>query len=118
MTGGNALAAFIKMIQQWVIQLGVNVTQVYNTHTCFILNLLISSISNVFKSKIWETALAAGLEEKNEPSIDILPTIFGERHSPQQKGTAVNINQVGAGLTVPRWVLVKLLPGGYLLNCY
>jgi len=31
MTGGNALAAFIKMIQQWVIQLGVNVTQVIQT---------------------------------------------------------------------------------------
>ncbi|XP_023322512.1 sedoheptulokinase isoform X2 [Eurytemora carolleeae] len=76
MTGGNALAAFIKMIQQWVIQLGVNVTQ----------------------SKIWETALAAGFEEKNEPSIDILPTIFGERHSPEQKGSAVNINQGNLGL--------------------
>ena len=31
MTGGNALAAFIRMIQQWVIQLGVNVTQVIET---------------------------------------------------------------------------------------
>jgi sedoheptulokinase len=28
MTGGNTLATFIRMIQQWVIQLGVNVPQV------------------------------------------------------------------------------------------
>ena len=28
MTGGNSLATFIRMIQQWVIQLGVSVPQV------------------------------------------------------------------------------------------
>jgi len=71
MTGGNALAAFIRMIQQWVIQLGVNVPQ----------------------SKIWESALSAGLEETQAPSINILPTLFGERHSPEQKGLVTNINQ-------------------------
>jgi len=76
LTGGNALAAFIRMIQQWVMQLGVNVPQ----------------------SKIWDTALGAGLEERNPPTIDICPTIFGERHSPNQKGAVNNINQGNLGL--------------------
>ena len=33
-------------------------------------------------------------QETHPPSIDILPTIFGERHSPDQRGTASNIDQV------------------------
>lgn len=70
LTGGNALAAYIRMIQQWVIQLGVNVPQ----------------------SKIWEKALQAGLEDKGtQPSIQIHPTIFGERHAPNVRGSASNI---------------------------
>lgn len=71
LTGGNALAAFIRMIQQWVLQLGVNLPQ----------------------SKIWDTALKAGLQEHNLPSVQILPTIFGERHAPDKRGSAVNIHQ-------------------------
>lgn len=71
MTGGNCLATFIRMIQQWVIQLGVSVPQ----------------------SKIWETALNCGMEEHSPPTIHIHPTIFGERHAPDQMGVATNINQ-------------------------
>ena len=72
LTGGNALAAFIKMIQLWCVELGCNVPQ----------------------SKIWSAALASGMRETETPTLDINPTIFGERHSPDQKGTVSNINQV------------------------
>ena len=72
LTGGNALAAFVKMIQSWCVELSCNVPQ----------------------SKIWSAALASGMKEGETPTLDINPTIFGERHSPDQKGTVRNINQV------------------------
>ena len=72
LTGGNALAAFVKMIQLWCVELGCNVPQ----------------------SKIWSAALASGMKEEDSPTIDVIPTIFGERHNPDQRGTVCNINQV------------------------
>jgi len=76
LTGGNALAAFVKMIQSWCVELGCNLPQ----------------------SKIWSAALASGMKEAETPTLDINPTIFGERHSPDQKGTVRNINQGNIGL--------------------
>eukprot|EP00092_Neocalanus_flemingeri_P010146 GFUD01010935.1.p1 GENE.GFUD01010935.1~~GFUD01010935.1.p1 ORF type:complete len:308 (-),score=43.48 GFUD01010935.1:709-1524(-) len=76
LTGGNALAAFVRMIQLWCVELGCNVPQ----------------------SKIWSAALAAGMKEGETPTLDINPTIFGERHCPDQKGTVSNINQGNIGL--------------------
>jgi len=76
LTGGNALAAFVRMVQLWCVELGCNVPQ----------------------SKIWSAALAAGMKEETTPTLEINPTIFGERHSPDQKGTVSNINQGNIGL--------------------
>jgi len=76
LTGGNALAAFVRMIQLWCVELGCNVPQ----------------------SKIWSAALAVGMKEKETPTLNINPIIFGERHSPDQKGTVSNINQGNIGL--------------------
>jgi len=76
LTGGNALAAFVRMIQLWCVELGCNVPQ----------------------SKIWSAALSSGMKEAEAPTLDINPTIFGERHAPDQKGTASNINQGNIGL--------------------
>ena len=45
------------------------------------------------KEKIWSTALSAGMKETEVPSLVTLPTIFGERHCPDQKGSVTNINQ-------------------------
>ncbi len=39
LTGGNALAAFVKMLQQWVVDLGLSIPQ----------------------SKIWEKTVALGM---------------------------------------------------------
>jgi len=76
LNGGNALATFVRMLQMWCVELGCNVPQ----------------------SKIWTVALDAGIQETSPPTIDILPTIFGERHCPQQKGQVNNINQANIGL--------------------
>jgi len=76
LTGGNALAAFVRMIQLWCVELGCSVPQ----------------------EKIWTTALNAGMKELEVPSLITVPTIFGERHCPDQKGSVTNINQGNIGL--------------------
>ena len=37
--------------------------------------------------------MSAGMRETEVPSLVTLPTIFGERHCPDQKGSVSNINQ-------------------------
>ncbi|ODN00013.1 Sedoheptulokinase [Orchesella cincta] len=71
MTGGNSLAAFVRMLQNWAVTLGCNVPQ----------------------SKIWEKLLAASANaEATSSSIEIIPTIFGERHAPEQNASVHNID--------------------------
>ena len=78
LNGGNALAAFVRMIQLWCVELGCSVPQ----------------------EKIWNTALTAGIRETEVPSIVTSPTILGERHNPDEKGSVTNINQVRIMLMV------------------
>ena len=72
LTGGNALATFVRMIQLWCVELGCSVPQ----------------------EKIWNTALTAGIRETEVPSLVTSPTILGERHNPEVGGSVTNINQV------------------------
>lgn len=76
LTGGNALATFVRMVQMWCVELGCSIPQ----------------------SKIWTVVLEAGTQESVPTSLAILPTIFGERHSPDQRGTVDNIHQGNIGL--------------------
>ncbi|XP_018008860.1 sedoheptulokinase [Hyalella azteca] len=99
LNGGNALAAFVRTLQQWALDLGCQVPQ----------------------SKIWERTLTLGAAcceepepastssdapaDKDSPCSDhmaggtrgretlmvITPTVFGERHSPEVNGSASNI---------------------------
>lgn len=97
LTGGNALAAFVKMIQRWVVDLGLSIPQ----------------------SKIWEKTLALGMAaaatnkaptsddsdsaESNKDNhatssssgsksaMDIVPRLYGERHAPEERASAANI---------------------------
>lgn len=70
LNGGNALAAFVRTIQQWTLDLGFQCPQ----------------------SKIWERILALGAAEQSESSLKVLPTIFGERHDPSQNASVTNID--------------------------
>ena len=87
LTGGNALATLVRMIQLWCMELGCNVPQV-NIETGKVIQLTLR-----LQEKIWSTALSAGMRETEVPSLVTLPTIFGERHCPDQKGSITNINQ-------------------------
>ncbi|XP_013189745.2 sedoheptulokinase [Amyelois transitella] len=69
LNGGNALATFVKMLQQWMLELGAPIPQ----------------------AKVWEKLIALGLEAP-QSSMKISPLLLGERHDPTAKASAVNID--------------------------
>ena len=89
LNGGNALAAFVRMIQLWCVELGCSVPQ----------------------EKIWNTALTAGIRETEVPSLVTSPTILGERHNPDEKGSVTNINQVRTMMMMMMMMMMRLVWG-------
>lgn len=70
LNGGNVLATFVKMLQQWMLELGFPTPQ----------------------AKVWEKLIALGLEAQTESSMKIIPHLIGERHSPTAKASVENID--------------------------
>ncbi|KAK8728382.1 hypothetical protein OTU49_009264 [Cherax quadricarinatus] len=70
LNGGNALAAFVRTLQQWSLDLGFQVPQ----------------------SKIWQRVLELGGDQQSKSSLAIKPLIFGERHTPQENASVTNID--------------------------
>ncbi|XP_015913667.1 sedoheptulokinase [Parasteatoda tepidariorum] len=78
LNGGNVLAAFVKMLQQWTHELGLGVPE----------------------GKIWEriTALAQD-ESSTDTEMEISPTLYGERHlTGEQRAVVRNIDPHCLGL--------------------
>lgn len=77
LNGGNSLATFVRMLQQWTMDLGFSVPQ----------------------SKVWERVLALSDDDDNAISdLVIVPTCLGERHAPDASGTMHNIRAGNLGL--------------------
>ncbi|KAF5300231.1 hypothetical protein FQR65_LT09185 [Abscondita terminalis] len=76
LNGGNALAMFVRMLQQWSIELGYSVPQ----------------------SKVWEKVLSLSLEDNAISDLQIRPTLLGERHQPDISASVSNINLGNLGL--------------------
>lgn len=76
LNGGNALATFVKMLQQWLLELGFSAPQ----------------------SKVWEKLISHGLEESASPLMTINPFLLGERHNPDKRASVTNINLANLGL--------------------
>lgn len=70
LNGGNTLATFVKLLQQWVLELGFSVPQ----------------------SKVWEKLIFFGKDESTASSLKINPLLLGERHSPEACASVSNIN--------------------------
>ena len=70
-TGGNALAAFIETLQDWMSELGV---------------LDIPSRSQLYK-KLLECA-----SKRLDTVLQIRPTLWGERHEPESGGTITHLH--------------------------
>lgn len=70
LNGGNALATFVKMLQQWTLELGFNVPQ----------------------STVWSRLLELGASSSADSTLCVVPTLLGERHAPQQNASISNID--------------------------
>ncbi|XP_059048689.1 sedoheptulokinase-like [Achroia grisella] len=69
LNGGNVLATFVKMLQQWMLEFGFPIPQ----------------------SKVWEKLIALGLEAP-ESTMTINPQLLGERNFPLAKASVENID--------------------------
>ncbi|XP_047521622.1 sedoheptulokinase-like [Pieris napi] len=70
LNGGNVLATFVKMLQQWMLEFGFPIPQ----------------------SKVWEKLIAMGLDAPAETTMRISPHLLGERHSPTARASVENID--------------------------
>ncbi|XP_075220557.1 sedoheptulokinase-like isoform X2 [Lycorma delicatula] len=70
LNGGNALATFISMLQQWTLDLGFHVPQ----------------------GTLWSKVTELGSQLSAESSLVVIPTLLGERHVPQQNASVLNID--------------------------
>ncbi|NXM27835.1 SHPK Sedoheptulokinase, partial [Oxyruncus cristatus] len=68
LSGGNVLATFVGMVAQWTEELGLQVQE------------------SAIYTRIIQAALA-----QNHSKLSVHPTIFGERHIPEQLGSVTNI---------------------------
>lgn len=89
LNGGNSLALFVKLLQQWTLDLGFNVPQcklkIVNNHPFLIVFLF-------FSAKIWEKIIALSSEESAVSDMQITPTFLGERHNPNTSASVSNIH--------------------------
>ncbi|CAH0400984.1 unnamed protein product [Chilo suppressalis] len=71
LNGGNVLATFVKMLQQWMLEFGFPIPQ----------------------SKVWEKLISLGLAAPAPTSsMKISPYLLGERHMPSAKVAVENID--------------------------
>ncbi|KAF0301509.1 Sedoheptulokinase [Amphibalanus amphitrite] len=82
LTGGNAMAAFVQMLQRWTQELGFNVPQ------------------SVVWTKILSLADSAAASPATTTSTElhIVPTVRGERHAPHQRATVTGVTVDNTGL--------------------
>lgn len=82
LNGGNVLAAFVRMLQQWTHELGDGVPQ----------------------ATIWERLLACGSDDRGGTALSdadlpvVDPMLYGERHQPGARGAVRNLGPVCVGL--------------------
>ena len=68
----------------------------------------------IFQAKIWDRTLSLASQEESKSSLNMEPTLFGERHSPQQNATVSNID-VG---NVSLGKVMRSLCKGIILNLH
>ncbi|NXA35240.1 SHPK Sedoheptulokinase, partial [Eudromia elegans] len=69
LNGGNVLAMFVDMVTQWIAELGLEVQE----------------------TTIYPKIIKAALTQNNS-KLSIHPTVFGERHMPEQLASVTNIS--------------------------
>lgn len=103
LTGGNSVAAFVSMLQDWISSLGLEVPPE---------DLIYEKLRNCANSSI-------------ETSLEIVPTIWGERHAPESSGQVTGIRTENLTLGSVTSALYKgvltnlqsMMSNEYLLRC-
>ncbi|KAL3270261.1 hypothetical protein HHI36_009316 [Cryptolaemus montrouzieri] len=76
LNGGNSLATFVKVLQQWILEFGFSVPQ----------------------DRVWAKLIELSQEERAVSDLRINPTCLGERHDPELTASVTNINVGNLGL--------------------
>ncbi|KAG5882947.1 Sedoheptulokinase, partial [Gonioctena quinquepunctata] len=76
LNGGNSLATFVKMLQQWIMEFGFNVPQ----------------------ETIWKIVIGVSSEDSAKSDLKIKPTCLGERNNPDLHASVSNIHVGNLGL--------------------
>ncbi|KAG0412709.1 hypothetical protein HPB47_010154 [Ixodes persulcatus] len=87
LNGGNVLAAFVRVLQQWTHELGEVRGRVVG--------------DGVPETTIWSRLLACAAAVEQSPTDDQIrvdPTLFGERHRPGARASVHGIGPQGVGL--------------------
>lgn len=95
LNGGNALATFVKMLQQWTMELGFSVPQCIFQSS---INLIFLLNSTYVSAKVWDKILALSLDDNAASELKIQPTLLGERHMPELTANVANIGIGNIGL--------------------
>lgn len=69
LNGGNVLSQFVDMLANWTKEFG----------------------SSVNKDDVWATLIQKALEKSSATGLNVVPTIFGERHLPLQTASVMGI---------------------------
>ncbi|KAK8788245.1 hypothetical protein V5799_021979 [Amblyomma americanum] len=108
LNGGNVLAIFVRMLQQWMHQLGTGIPE----------------------SAIWERLLAAGSDDRAAapnnassadkatpppPDLVVTPTVFGERHLP---GARASVSGIGPQSALCLGTVLRALCQGLARNLH
>ncbi|CAG2250198.1 SHPK [Mytilus edulis] len=70
LNGGNVLANFVSMLQGWMKCFGCNIED----------------------DKAWDTLIDLSINKTNSETLKVTPTLFGERHNPQQAASVTGIS--------------------------
>lgn len=88
LNGGNSLATFVKMLQQWTMDLGFSVPQCeYNQ----IMRIYVLEIY-LLVAKVWEKVISLSSEDSATSNLKIEPTCLGERYNPNLTASVSNIH--------------------------
>ncbi|XP_037274959.1 sedoheptulokinase isoform X1 [Rhipicephalus microplus] len=105
LNGGNVLAVFVRMLQQWMHQLGTGIPE----------------------NAIWERLLAAATDERctnaqassaavpSPPDLVVTPTVFGERHMP---GASASVSGIGPQSALSLGAVLRALCQGLAKNLH
>ncbi|KAK9890940.1 hypothetical protein WA026_012279 [Henosepilachna vigintioctopunctata] len=70
LNGGNSLATFVKVLQQWILEFGFSIPQ----------------------DKVWTKLIELSGEERANSDLRINPACWSERHDPEITASVTNIN--------------------------